>query len=317
MKKANERILLRLWRILLLPVGVWCAAAAPIVLKLPAPVSWLFALCLALLFFGSFFRWKFLLPLSVIEAAWAIFFLLLTPREQFSGVVFQKVFAVKPSVEYLPGGKVKVVDLRRFRYRTADDFDEIYVSECFDPAKVESADLATVRWGGMDLVAHAMWNFNFSDGKKLAVSVEPRTPVGVDREAFTCLCKQQELLFVLSVPEDLFDLRSKYRGEDLFVYRTVLSRDEAGRFLTAILKKVEKLSREPEFYDLIRANCVTAWLPEFKAIRKDLRCDLRVLFNGNFDRMLFEQGLLVSREGESFESLKSRSFVTGKSGGKL
>lgn len=303
--------------IFLFAAGIWCLAAFPIILKLPVWINILFNIFLCGLLVAGF-RWKsFHYSALTAELSLIIFFISLTPEEQFKDVTFLRQFEIKPSIIFNPDGTFEVINLRKNVYRTMDDYDRIFVNETYDPVKVQSMELAIVHWAGWDHIAHAMLNFKFSDGKNLAVSVEPRTPENVDRKGFTCMCKQHETLFILSVPEDLFDLRTHHRGEDLFLYQTTFTADECRRFLDWVIARTDKLSREPEFYHLITDNCITSLVPGFKAARPSLKMDLRIFFSGYFARMLFDQNVLVRRERESFESLRSRSFAKGKSQGKL
>lgn len=320
--KKMIRIVSFFIHLLLFAGGIWCIAAVPPVLKLPETLMTIFSIALPVLFAGSFFNRHALILLAAVELTFVWYFVSLTPEKQFTGAKFERVFAVKPAIKYLPDGKFEVINLRNNRYEAdynekSPDYQDVFVNDIFDPAKVVSIQMAQVYWGGMNYAAHTMFNFKFSDGKNLAVSVEPRTPVGVDRKNFTHLCRQHELLIILSVPEDLFELRSRIRGEDLYLYDMNLSPEETRIVLENIIKKVDSLNKNPEFYDLIRMNCITAIFPAFKAAKTDIHVDLRLLFNGFFDRMLFENDLLKHRDGESFESLKSRSFVKGKSQGKL
>ena len=324
-RKSGELLCKLSWficRIAAFTIGIWIVAAMPVVLRLPEYINIIFAAGLAILFLtGSRRRKGGTLILLTVEAAFIIHFAALTPEEQFKDVKFRRVFAVKPAIRYLDKNKFEVINLRKNRYPA--DYDEnatycdIFVNEFFDLTKVESMQFITVYWDGMWYAAHNMLNFKFSDGKELTVSVEPRTPVGVDRKPFTCLCKQQELLFILSDPEDLLDLRNRVRGEDMYIFETSFTPLECRKILSGIISKAGKLHRDPEFYDLIKANCITALLPYFRHARPELQWDVRCLFNGLIDRMLFDQNVLARRPGESFESLKSRSFIKGKSQGKL
>ncbi|MBE6358602.1 MAG: DUF4105 domain-containing protein [Lentisphaerae bacterium] len=326
MKSIPEKVLTILSFILTLAVltaGIWMFAALPVVLNKVPRVLTGTVQCLAVVLFIMGFRAKsFHIMLLILEVTFAMYFAMLTPAEQFKDVKFQRVFAVKPQIKYLDDDTFEVIDLRKNRYQ--DDYDERdesyddrFVNETFSFSKAHSMQLAMVYWNNMDLAAHTMLNFIFSDGRELTVSVEPRTPAGVDREPFTCLCKQQELLFILSDTGDLFDLRSRIRGEDLYVYDTTFSAAEVQQILRGIIGKTHDIYHAPEFYDLLKANCITALLPHMKAAKKELKWDIRCILNGRFDRLCYEQGVLKCRENESFESLKSRSFIKGKSQGKL
>lgn len=82
-----------------------------------------------------------------------------------------------------------------------------------------------------------------------------------------------------------------------------------------IVGKAAKLEKNPEFYNSISVNCTTAFAPMIRQIDPEFPSDIRLIFNGYFDRLLFEAGYLKRRESESFGSLKSRSYIPGKSSG--
>lgn len=313
LKKASIHI----FRLLLLLAGIWLFAAAPMLLRIPEIPGIIFRISIILLFIAGFRDKHYHIMLALCELFSLLFFLPLTPQLQFRDREFMRQFAVKPAINYLSDGKFEVIRLRNNRYRTVDDYDENYQNVSFDPAKVSAMDIAMVYWDNQSLVAHTMLNFKFTDGKNLALSVEPRTPVDSDREPLTCLNKQQELLIILGTPEDLFDLRIKYRKEDLYLYQTNFTPAECRIILEDIIAKVDRLDKNPEFYDLIRANCITAVYPALQKAAPQLKYELRVLFNGLFDRMLFENKILKHNDKESFESLKSRSLTAGKIQGKL
>lgn len=324
-KNPLYKVLMQILRVgiivLLTLIGIWCFAVMQVAWKLSGTVAVILAISLVVLWLGGFRRNGCLFMLAVFEICFVTWFVTQSAEKHFAGVRFERVFAVKPSINYLPDGKFEVVNLRNNRY--PDDYSEkapyedVFINAVFDPAQVVSVQLAQVYWGGMEYVAHTMLNFCFADGRNLSVSVEPGTPEGVDRKNFTHLCKQHELLFILSVPEDVFELRSRIRGENLYVYDLDFTQEECRVLLEKIVGRVADLSKKPEFYDLIRANCITALLPALKAAKGELRCDMRVLFNGFLAQMLFEQGMLKHRMSESFDSLRARSFVKGKSQGEL
>lgn len=312
-----KKIIRILFLIILLLLGIWLAASAPIVLELSGFAGHLLTGATVILLIGAFFNKNARYFLAGIELTYLLYFILLTPQQQFKDVEFQRIFETKPGIEFLSGGKFKVLKLRDNIYRTQNDFDDNFIEDTYDPEKVEALDMAVVYWDNMMAAAHIMFNFKFSDGKELTVSVEPRTPVNRSRAPFHCLCKQQELLFVLGRPRDLIDLRIHYRGEDLYLYHMDMNPNQIRIFLDYVVKRTEKLSREPEFYHLISDNCITALMPGLQKACPELKTDMRVLFNGEFPRMLYEQKMLRCREGESFDSLRSRSFRKGKSQGKL
>lgn len=277
-------------------------------------ISSALAISLVLLCLYGIKQIKFFYLALAINAVYLLFFHLLTPEIQFRNAIWQKPWAKKPYITRLDDGKIKIHDLRNFKYRSESDFDSLYVEKIYDPAKIESLDVAVSHWDNLELVSHTMLNFNFSDGQKLTVSVETRLPENVKQTVLAGLCKQQELIIILSTPEDLFDLRSKYRGECLYIYRTTATPLQARDVFEKIIGKVEKIYTEPEFYHVLSTNCTTALLPLFQSTKH--KFDIRLLLNGYVDAMLFEKNLLEKRPGEKFASLKARSLIKGKCSGK-
>jgi hypothetical protein len=203
--------------------------------------------------------------------------------------------------------------VRDFRYRSEDDHTVRYRDMTVDPERLSSVDLAVSYWDGLEAVAHTMLGFNFSDGQRLVLSMETRIPEGRSQDAVAGLFKQYEIIPVLGTPQDVFDLRIKYRGEDFYLYRTNVTPEQGRLILLAVARR---LNGERELYNTLTRNCSTSLAPLVEVVGKEPFRDIRVLFNGYSDRMLYELGYLKHREDESFASLRNRSYVPGKSRGR-
>ena len=259
---------------------------------------------------GSQYKWEFSGILALFAGAVAAFYVFITPEAQFGNIKkWEDCCARKPTVQKLDGNKFRIENVRDFRYRTPDDFDIRYFTGVYDADALKSLDLAVSHWDGMDDIAHTMLCFNFSDGKSLALSVEMRCPKGTSRGYYTTFFKQHALIYIWATPEDILNLRSNYRGEAMYLYRTAATPEEVRKLFLMLMKRTDELSGREEFYRTVFGNCTTEWLPYLKATRPTLRWDIRALINGSFDRLLFEQGFLSHRDGEIFESLRARSFV--------
>ena len=123
--------------------------------------------------------------------------------------------------------------------------------------------------------------------------------------------KQYGQMMLLSEPEDVFDLRSVYRGEDLYCYRTTARGWVLEEMFLKVMLRALHLYRKPEFYHSVFANCTTGLMNVLKSDPRLKNPDWRAILNGYFEKYLFEQGFLEHRCGESFNSLKARSYVNG------
>lgn len=292
--------------------AVWCWGAA--YYTFPWPEGWefsaslLFFLLLLALAAGGWFRGTLLAVMAALELATIFFFALRTPERAFEGVRWQRPWARAPHVE-LDGERAKIGNIRNFRYRTEEDFDSVYISGTYDLEQVQSVDLAISHWDGLEAVAHTMLSFGFRDGRHLAISMETRLPEGEEQGFLPGFYKQYEILMVIALEEDLFRLRTDFRGEELYLYRTNATPEQARTMLDSLLNRAVKLEREPEFYNSITENCTTSLAPLLREINPSFEGDIRLLLNGRSDELLYELGYLRHRERVSFAELKRRSRV--------
>ena len=255
------------------------------------------------------------LVLAVAGVGVLVYFLALTPDEVFSETRWQRPWGRCPALTAGADDAVQIRNVRDFAYRSEHDYDVRYTDLEIYPSRIDSVDLAVSHWDELEMVAHTMLRFNFTDGREFVVSMETRLPEGVEQGFLPGIYKRYELLMVIGTSRDLLDLRSKYRGETLYIYRTGATREQAALLLTAVLRRLEKLSRKREFYNSVTSNCTTSLAPLLNLIDPGFEGDLRLLLNGFSDKLMFELGYLKHREGESFGSLKSRSYVPGLSSG--
>ena len=250
--------------------------------------------------------------LLIVEIAVMASFFLTTPERAFKDVKWNDECEEIAQVQIL-NGKYFIYGLRSFEYRTAEDFDKCYTYTVLDPALLESMDIAFSDWGiPGGAVKHMLLKFNFKDGKELAVSFEPRVKKGMRGGLFLPgIYKQYGQMMLLSVPEDIFDLRSVYRGEDLYCYRTTARGRVLEQMFLKVMFRAAHLNRKPEFYHSVFANCTTGLSGVLNSDPRLKNRDWRAILNGYFEKYLFEQGFLERRCGESFNSLKARSYVNG------
>lgn len=278
-----------------------------------ANAFWVLALPIVLLGIAGFKKKYFAGVLAVFVASVAAFFYLITPEEQFKADKWELSCSRMPEI-IINGNDAEIRNLRDFKY--APDSDKIvepnYINQKYDLSKLESMDLYLSHWDGMDNIAHMLLCFNFSDNKTAVLSVEMRCPDGTSRDYHTTFFKQHALIYIWGTKEDLIDLRIHHRVvESLYRYRTTLTPAESRQLFCSLAKRTNQLSKKWEFYQTITGNCTTEVLPFFKEVRSNLKWDIRTLTNGTFDRLLFEQNFLEHRDGEEFESLRARSFITG------
>jgi len=218
-----------------------------------------------------------------------------------------------PSVAKLPyaiieGDQAKIHNIRNFDYRTENDFSIRYYDKTFDLNKLDSVDYVLSYWDGQEAVAHTILSFGFGDDGYIAVSVETRLEKGEPQSALRGLFKQYEQIYVLGDERDLIRLRTNFRKEDVYLYPTVVDKDDVRKVFEVILERVNKIAEEPAFYNTLFQNCLSSLAADFKrVITPRSSFDFRRLANGYSDEMLFENGWIDSKL--SFEDTKKLHYI--------
>ena len=111
-----------------------------------------------------------------------------------------------------------VRNVRNFRYRSVEDFDERWEERRFDLALLDGLDIFFIYWGA-PLIAHTILSWSFADGQHLAISVEVRKRKNQDYSAIKAFFRQYELIYVVADERDVIKLRTNYRREQVYLFR--------------------------------------------------------------------------------------------------
>ena len=153
-----------------------------------------------------------------------------------------------------------------------------------------------------------MLSFGFAGRDYLAVSVEIRKEQGESFGPLKGFFRQYEIMYVLGDERDLLALRTNHRLDDVYVYRARATRQQVRELFLDVIRRVNKLSVEPEFYNTLTNNCTTNIRNHINRLSADrVPYDYRVLLPGYADRLAYDLGLLQS-DG-SFEETKRRARV--------
>ncbi len=217
--------------------------------------------------------------------------------------------AREPSVTR-EGDLATIRNIRNFKYRTQDDFDVAYYDKTVDLSKLDSVDLVMCYWDGNTEIAHTMLSFGFEGKDYICLSVEIRREQGEEWGAIPGIYRQFEVIYILADDRDLINLRTSYRGEDIYIYRMQLPQSEIRQYFEVVLRNVDELSREPEYYDTLKYNCsssLTLMAEELWPDRPRPK-GLRALFNGHTDENAYANGRLFT--DLPFDELKKQSYIT-------
>jgi uncharacterized protein DUF4105 len=204
------------------------------------------------------------------------------------------------------GDDVTVHNVRNCDYRTVTDFTPHWETRAVRLSQITGIDVAINYWGS-PWIAHPIVSFQFSDGLPLCFSIETRKTIGQQYSTLEGFYRQYTLIYIVADERDVIRLRTNYRREDIYLYHTLASPDQARQRFREYINTVNVLHENPRWYNAVTNNCTTSIRAQ-RAAKLRTRWDWRILFNGKIDEMLY-QDHAIAAGGLSFSELKQRSLI--------
>ena len=215
--------------------------------------------------------------------------------------------AVLPYAQ-IQGDLVRVYNIRNSTYRTVDDYTVHYYDKTFDLRKLTSVDFIVVPFDDNPSIAHVMLSFGFEGKDFLVSSVEIRKQKGQQFSSLAGFFNQYTLMYVLADERDIFWKNSIGWLSEVYLYRTKATPNQARELFVDVLNRVNKLVREPEFYNTVTNNCTTNVRQHINHLAPNrIPYDYRVLLPGYSDQLAYDLGLLDTTR--SFEQTRARARV--------
>jgi hypothetical protein len=124
------------------------------------------------------------------------------------------------------GDHVTIRKVSNFDYRTETDVTPRYDTRTYDLSQLRRLDLFVNYWRS-PLIAHPLLSFDFVDQGHICFSIETRPERGEAYSAIRGFYRQFELIYIVADERDVIRLRTKYRKEDIYLYRTTISPAQA------------------------------------------------------------------------------------------
>ncbi|MCE9620577.1 MAG: DUF4105 domain-containing protein [Planctomycetes bacterium] len=210
-----------------------------------------------------------------------------------------------PSAEIV-GDRVTIHNVRNFDYKTETDFAPRWETRTYDLSKLRTVDAMLVYWGS-PAIAHAMVSFGFDGDQYLAVSIEARMQQSESYSTVQGFFRQFELVYIFSDERDVIRLRTNYRHEDVYLYRSTFTPEQARELLLGYLEHANQLAREPQFYNAATSNCATNVLENAKSVNLPAHMSWKILFSGYAAEQMYANHRIDT--SLPYEELVARSHV--------
>lgn len=268
-------------------------------------VVWLFVLALlavAVLRVVTPWGWHALALCAVLVGGW---YLSLAPRQdrdwapELSRIVSADI----------DGPIVTLHDVRDFRWHDRDNGEARWRDMVVNLDQLQSADMITSVWSNPK-IAHLLVSFGFADGQRVVFSVEIRREKGEFFSNIGGFFRQFELALIAATEEDIVKLRTNHRVEDVRLYPLRLTPEQLRPLFLAYLELGNHLSRTPEFYNTVTANCTTVVWQLVRVLKPDLPLHRGLLLSGLLPDWLYQLGVLDGEDG--LDTLRESARITDR-----
>ena len=204
------------------------------------------------------------------------------------------------------GDEITIHNVRNCDYRTATDFTPHWETRTVQLSRITGIDLAINYWGS-PWIAHPIVSFQFSNEVPLCFSIETRKTIGQQYSTLAGFYRQYTLIYVVADERDVIRLRTNYRREDVYLYHTLASPEQARQRFREYIGTLNALHENPRWYNAVTENCTTSIRAQ-RAAKLRIRWDWRILLNGKADELLY-QDHAIATGGLPFSELKRRSQI--------
>jgi hypothetical protein len=212
-----------------------------------------------------------------------------------------------PTAEF-NGDLITIHNVRNCSYSSADDYELRYYDKTIDLGDIQSVDFIMIPFADMPQVAHVMMSFGTRADDYTCVSIEIRREKGEKYSPLAGFMNEYELMYIVGDERDLVQLRAIHRLDDVYVYRTRATPDQARLLFVDMLERANKLASEPEYYHTVTNNCTTNVVDHInKFWPHRIAYNVQVLLPGYTDRLVYELGLLDT--SKSFAETKAAARV--------
>ncbi len=247
-----------------------------------------------------------LILLALICAVIIVFFLVTKPSLTRDWSPDQ---AVMPSVEFLDSSKIRIKNIRDIHYRTTRDYDLAHHDREIDVEDIDSAWLAISPFVGYG-AAHAFISFGLKDGTYLAVSVEIRRKKGKKFSPVKAFLRQFEIMYVLAEETDVIRVRTNCIKYIVRLFPVQTEKKLIQQVFVDVLRRADKLGKEPEFYNTLLNNCTTNIIKHTRRFsQKPIPVwSFRYLFPESLDKIAYRLNIIDTHL--SFDAAREHFNIT-------
>lgn len=201
--------------------------------------------------------------------------------------------AIMPSIHFFDNDRIRINNIRNINYRTTRDFDLAFYDRTINLNDIESAWLVISPFGSFG-IAHTFVSFGLKDGTFLSISIEIRRKKGKKFSAVKAFFREFEMMYVIADERDVVKVRTNTIKATVRLFPIQTEKERIQAVFLDMLKRADKLGKEPEFYNTIWNNCTTNIIKHTRRFSDKAIpfWDFRYLFPENIDKIAYKLNMI-------------------------
>ncbi|MBI1212585.1 MAG: DUF4105 domain-containing protein [Alphaproteobacteria bacterium] len=179
----------------------------------------------------------------------------------------------------------------------------------YDLTKLKGVDVLSLYFMG-DTIAHTYFSFVWDGGEALSISVEIRKEKGEAYSPIGGFFKAYELAILAGDEHDFYGWRVYYPSEDIQLFHTRATPEEARTLLLKLLDAANALAVHPAYYNTLTDNCTSETWMLTEAMGADHPIDRRMLLSGYLPDMLYDMKLIDT--SHPLSELREKGHILGR-----
>ena len=232
-----------------------------------------------------------MLAFGTLVLSLALFYALTTPTSQGP---WKPEYARLAQIDQ-DGAFVTIHNFRRMRF---DSSGQPLKTE-WQRRDVDLRDLKSA-WFGVSVfgkagLAHTFLSFDFGDGDPVVISVEARQRPDQQYSPVSGVFDAYPLIYIVADEVDIIGQRTHIRANQVYFQPMALEKGDVQTLFQNIIKRINALKAEPEFYNTLTANCTNSLLAGVDFPQWRRYADPRIMLPGYSDRVAYDFGWLDQR----------------------
>lgn len=207
------------------------------------------------------------------------------------------------------GDMIKIYNIRNFKYKDETIISPDFYNKTFDLKKLSKVYYVVSHFANFNGIAHTFLSFEFDDDKYISLSIEARrTKKQKEYSLLKGFFKQYEMIYVLGDENDILKVRTNIRKERVHFYPVNATPQKVREMFLAIIKRVNKIYTEAEFYNTADNNCTNNLVNHVVEITNHkIPWSYKIFLPGYSDKLAYQMNFIPT--DKSFREIKKRYLI--------